>query len=265
MGKARTPFQKRYCGKRTRPYQKVQNVVDFVFETTEEILAREAAEAKALEKSKETDVGTAEKRALGTGWKTLELTKQHVEWHPPLVASPYLTFNIPRSAGKPSALDAWCAVTGPDFYQRLVDYHKDKGTPLNYPSGDPIVFGPREALLYHGMRFGLMSATERHRNTDTMGATKSRLRDDWTRAVMDYDKMWPNAKVHLGISSLEKFHAQLAIPFEMEDFINTNLLGLVSSAGEAIAGDEKAYGGYHEAENMKSTKDKQPGDQIAQW
>ena len=40
---------------------------------------------------------------------------------------------------------------------------------------------------------------------------------------------------------------------------------LVQCAGEAIAGVEKAFGGYHEAENMKSTKDKQPGDQIGQW
>ena len=50
----------------------------------------------------------------------------------------------------------------------------------------------------------------------------------------------------------------------MEDYINLNLLKLINCAGEAVAGDEKAFGGYHEAENMKCTKDKQPGDQIGQ-
>ena len=254
---------------RVKPYktvkERVEEVVAFEFETTAQVLAREAREATKREAAKKPKITAAEKEELGTGWRRLDLKKEHVEWDPPVVETPYLLFSIDKKRGPPSALDAWCAVTGPEFYTRLLKHHKDVGTSFFYPNNTPIHFSDREALLYHGLRFEIMSATEEHRATDTMEATDSLLRDDWLNVLALYSDLFPSPVVKLGVSALEALHARLVVPAEMEDYINCNLLSLVTSAGEAVAGDEKAFGGYHEAENMKAAKDKQPGDQIGQW
>ena len=98
-----------------------------------------------------------------------------------------------------------------------------------------------------------------------MAATGSTLRGDFRAVLSKYDELYPSPKYRLGLNAVECLHAKLVVPLELEDYLNKQLLSLVSCAGEAVAGDEKAFGGYHDAENMKCARDKQPGDQIGQW
>lgn len=162
-------------GRRARPYTTVREASVRAFESTAEVLAREQAEAKQREAAKKTALSVAEKRDLGMGWRILDLKKEHVEWSAPIVSSPFLQFE-PAPQGKPNALDAWCAVVGPDFYSKLVQYHKENHTPICSPRGQQFKITPEHALLYHGFRFELMAATSEPRNTDTLAATGQLLR-----------------------------------------------------------------------------------------
>ena len=250
--------------RRVQPYETVREAVVKEYETTAAVLDRERREAAAAEAAKITAISAAEKAELATGWRILNLSNEHVEWDAPPVGTPYLSF-APAPTGKPSALDAWCAVVGPEFYTKLVNFHKTNATPINYPSGNAIEVTPEHALLYHGLRFELMAATDGPRKTDTLKATHKQLRNKWEQLLKEYKTKYPKPKTNLGINALEALHARFVVPVELEPYINTNLLNLIACAGEAIAGDEKAFGGYHEAETMKCAKDKQPGDQIGQW
>eukprot|EP00727_Mastigamoeba_balamuthi_P006210 m51a1_g2208 hypothetical protein (261) ;mRNA; f:183099-185101 len=63
-----------------------------------------------------------------------------------------------------------------------------------------------------------------------------------TMECLDLDK-----GTRLGITALERYHANFYIPQDLEPLFNENFLTNVLTLGEAVAADEKAYGGLHQA------------------
>ena len=208
------PATKRKHGKgvqRFSPYKTVRPASVEEWETTSQVLAREAAAATARELAKSTAISSKAKEELAIGWHKLDLTKQHVEWSAPVVSSPFLTFNIPRTLPKPTALDAWIAVVGPEFYDRLIQHHQQHGTTFHFLDRTCIAVDAPRALLYHGLRFEMMSVSEEHRTTDTMAATESCLRDDWKKVLSVYQSSYPEPKVMMGVNAVEMIHARLVV------------------------------------------------------
>jgi len=233
-----------------------------------EVLRQRAATATAREKAKQLPATANERRSIAQGWRILDLSCEHVEWLPPSARTPCMTFNETRAPGvKVSPADAWRAVLPENFYEDLLRFHIDHGATFRYHASRAMSVTEQKIVLYHAMRIWLLGSAERHRRTETRAEAKSLLRDHFREAIAEYNATVSPAeqRVTCGLNVLEMLHSTVYIPKEFEEKMTLNLLSIIDCPGEISAGDEKAFGGLHEVENMKASKDKPGPDQVAQW
>lgn len=199
-------------------------------------------------------------REAFNGFFRMDPLKQHLDFFSPLEKT-HIIFKIRRGSVKITALQAFYAIYPDSLISFVFDWNFKNNEQLKFSDGSSIAMNLKKYKMYLSYRIYLQSLDHSHRATKTKISSKQTIRDNWKKAkdALDGDKKG------LGIDQLEKIHSTYYIPSELEHRFNYNFISIISEGPEHVAGDEKAFGGYHQAKNSKKCDHKVSADKIALW
>eukprot|EP00727_Mastigamoeba_balamuthi_P011545 m51a1_g7012 hypothetical protein (193) ;mRNA; r:5254-8707 len=148
---------------------------------------------------------------------------------------------------------------------KVVEWHRTDDCRMHrfkYNATYSMPITAKRALQYYAVCFEILAAPVSHCNTCTRTDAGHLLRDEWQAAMECLDL---NKGAQLGITALERYHANFYIPQDLEPLFNENFLTNVLMLGEAVAADEKAYGSLHQAPASRKCEHKVGADKIALW
>ncbi len=186
---------------------------------------------------------------LFTGYRRLNLDTESLEYISAADRASPLAFKEVRRDQRFTELDAWQTMYPREILEKVVQHHQDHHQEeFRYGSRGAIEISEKSANIYYATRIFLLSGTTGHRGTATRQDSGHTQRLDFcrARAALSID-----GGTGLGVNALERYHANFFIPQELESAFNSNFLKPIWSLGEHLAGDEKAFGGLHQAPSSK--------------